>query len=141
MSARPAELIRRTQQTLAALYAAGNGRGGLPLPQFAVLEALKNRGPQNLTALVSLTGIDRSTMSDMIRRMRTEGLVSGQRGEPDARAIVVTLEWAGRKALAGSETALWNAEVKIMAAMSPVERTKFLNALAIVAYARPRRDR
>ena len=60
---RPAELVRRTAQAFGALYGACAPADGLTLVQFAVLDCLMRHGPQTITALVKLTGIDRSTLA------------------------------------------------------------------------------
>jgi len=46
-----------------------------------------------------MTGIDRSTLAEMVRRMLERGLLSRERTEKDARANAVAITGSGRKAL------------------------------------------
>lgn len=49
------------------------------------------------TALVELTGIDRSTLADMVQRMLEKGLLSRERTtQEDQRANAVAISSAGR---------------------------------------------
>ena len=55
------------------------------------------RGPQAFaqTDLVRATGIDRSTLADLVARMTTKGLLERERSTIDARAKAVKLSEAG----------------------------------------------
>lgn len=138
---RPAELVRRTQQALAALYEASAPSDDLTLPQFALLDALKRHGPQTGAALITLTGVDRSTLFGMVERLRTAGMlatVAVESPKPGRNPMALSLTPKGLRALAKAETAVWNAEVKLMSTLAPHERATFLNALAVTAFAGPR---
>jgi DNA-binding MarR family transcriptional regulator len=140
MTARPSELIRRTGQALNALYTAAHP-DGLTLAQFTVLEMLKRHGQQTARSLCSLTGMDRTTIFGMLLRMTKAGLVAGgpvERQMTGRNPFAYRVAPAGKKAMRQAETALWNAEVQIMKTLTPPERSLFLNALRIVAYAGPR---
>jgi DNA-binding MarR family transcriptional regulator len=137
---RPAELIRRTNQALIAVYS-GMNRDGLTMPQFAVLETLSRLGPQTRDSLCALTDIDRSTMADMTQRLCRDRLALAGRaavGRQGPKPIELSLTASGRRALAAAETALWNAEVQVMSRLTPTARADFLNALGKTAYERPR---
>lgn len=138
---RPAELVRRTQQSLTALYEAGAPEDGLTLPQFTVLDALKRHGPQTGQALIKLTGIDRSTLFSMRTRLAGDELIATVKvatGEPGPVPMALSLTHKGVRALKKAETAVWNAEVKLMARLTPQEKAVLLNALALTAFAGPR---
>jgi DNA-binding MarR family transcriptional regulator len=132
MTARPAELVRRTNQALAAIYSTAHPKG-LTIPQFAVLDVLRTEGPKFLWQLVEATGIDRSSMSEMVKRLAREGLVKIERDERDARRMRATITIMGRKAARKAETPLWNAEVDLMAKLTPQERGFFIKAMGIIA--------
>jgi DNA-binding MarR family transcriptional regulator len=138
---RPAELVRRTQQALAALYEASAPSEDLTLPQFAVLDALKRHGPQTGAAMITLTGIDRTTLFGLVDRLRSAGMlvtVKIESEKPGPRPLRCSLTPKALRALAKAETAVWNAEVKLMSTLTPQERATFLNALAVTAFAGPR---
>ena len=65
----PSLLIRRCQQFYSDLYARETGARDLTKQQFIVLCALEDHEGASQTALVEMTGIDRSTLAEMVRRM------------------------------------------------------------------------
>ena len=87
------------------------------------------------TALVEITGIDRSTLAEMVRRMLEKGLLSRERTEEDARANAVAISPAGRKALRGARNAADRAERALLEALPQPERQKFVKALSQIAQA------
>lgn len=78
------------------------------------------------TAIVSLTGIDRSTTATVLRAMETAGLVKRARSKQDARAMVLSLTAAGRSKADLAKRAMRAAEEQVTA------RVKGLDKLRIV---------
>lgn len=139
---RPVDLIRRTQQSLKALYEAGGPIDDLTLPQFCVLDCLKRHGPQTATALVTLTGVDRTTLFQMVDMLRKTGLLAAvqiESSKPGRNPLAVSLTPKGMRLLGRADSAVWNAEVKLMSTLTPHERSTFLNVLAVTAFSGPRR--
>ena len=87
----PSHLMRRCQQFYGDLYARETGARDLTKQQFMVLAALEHNDGASQTALVEITGIDRSTLAEMVRRMLERGLLSRERTEEDARANAVAI--------------------------------------------------
>jgi DNA-binding MarR family transcriptional regulator len=135
LSESPSHLIKRCQQYFGDLYAREAGSCELTKQQFTVLAALENNEGVSQTALVEMTGIDRSTLAEMVRRMLERGLVSRQRTEQDARANAVAITTNGRKALRVARSAADRAEKLLLEALPPSERPKFVKALATIAAA------
>jgi DNA-binding MarR family transcriptional regulator len=131
----PSHLIRRCQQFYGDLYAREAGGKELTKQQFTVLAALENNEGASQTALVEITGIDRSTLAEMVRRMLEKGLLSRERTEEDQRANAVAISPAGRKALRSARNAADRAERALLDALPPAERAKFVKALAQIAVA------
>ena len=75
------------------------GRRDLTPRQYAVLLTVAQNEGLNQTQLVELTGIDRSTLADVVRRMLKKGLLQRRRTRDDARAYAVKLTDEGRKVL------------------------------------------
>ena len=96
----PNHLLHRALQRALDIYAEEFGEGGITQRQFAVLAASEARDGATQADLVRITGIDRSTLADMARRMIEKGLLERQRSALDARANAVRLTEAGRIALA-----------------------------------------
>jgi len=131
----PSHLIRRCQQYFGDLYAREAGACELTKQQFIVLAALENNEGVSQTALVELTGIDRSTLAEMVRRMLEKGLISRERTETDARANAVAISASGRKALRLARTATDRAEKALLEPLPPSDRAKFVKSLAAIAAA------
>ncbi len=93
----PGHLLRRAQQYANDLYTQEVGPDGLTPRQFAVLHAVELHEGLSQTQLVRETGIDRSTLADMISRMLRKDLLARKRTEDDARANAVRITPAGRR--------------------------------------------
>src|ERR1700722_20452085 len=76
LSEAPSHLIRRCQQFYGDLYAREAGSRELTKQQFTLLCALEQHDGASQTILVDITGIDRSTLAEMVRRMLEKGLLS-----------------------------------------------------------------
>ena len=68
LSEAPSHLIRRCQQFYGDLYAREAGGKELTKQQFILLCALEQNDGASQTALVEITGIDRSTLAEMFCR-------------------------------------------------------------------------
>ena len=131
----PSHLIKRCQQYFGDLYAREASASELTKQQFTVLAALDSNEGVSQTALVEMTGIDRSTLAEMVRRMLDRGLLSRERTEKDARANAVAITTAGRKAVRVARSAADRAEKAFLDPLPPGERAKFVKALAAIATA------
>jgi DNA-binding MarR family transcriptional regulator len=135
LSEAPSHLIRRCQQFYGDLYARESSAKDLTKQQYTLLCALEQNDGVNQTALVEITGIDRSTLAEMVRRMLEKGLLSRKRTEKDQRANAVAISPAGRKALRGARNAADRAERAFLVALPVPERQKFVKALSQIAQA------
>jgi DNA-binding MarR family transcriptional regulator len=131
----PSHLMRRCHQYFGDLYAQETGARDLTKQQFTVLAALEHHDGVSQTALVEATGIDRSTLAEMVRRMLDRGLLSRERTEEDARANAVAITLAGRKALRSARIAAERAEKALLEALPAIERQRFMKSLAAIASA------
>jgi DNA-binding MarR family transcriptional regulator len=131
----PSHLIRRCQQYFGDLFSREAGTSDLTKQQYTVLAALENNEGVSQTALVEMTGIDRSTLAEMVRRMLERGLVSRERTEKDARANAVAVTAAGRKALRTGRSAAERAERALLEPLAPSDRAKFIKSLSAIASA------
>jgi DNA-binding MarR family transcriptional regulator len=135
LSESPSHLLKRCSQYFGDLYAHEIGSNELTKQQFTVLAALEHNDGISQTALVEITGIDRSTLAEMVRRMLEKGLLSRERTEEDQRANAVVISQNGRKALRAARTASERAEKAMLDALPPAERQRFVKLLAAVATA------
>src|SRR5471032_2883003 len=135
LSEAPSHLIRRCQQFYGDLYAREVGSRELTKQQFILLCALEQHDGASQTTLVEITGIDRSTLAEMVRRMLEKGLLSRERTEEDQRANAVAISPSSRKALRGARNAADRAERVLLEALPQPERQKFVKALSQIAQA------
>lgn len=128
-SIRPSEGVRRAYQRLAASF-----DGPVTLPQAAILRSLLV-GARTQTQIVSASGIDRSTVGEMLRRMHAQGLTTAKQSEEDKRANLVEITKVGRRALIKANHALFMAEAAMMQMVPSADRAAFLRALRAIALA------
>jgi DNA-binding MarR family transcriptional regulator len=132
----PSHLLHRALQAAVDLYAADAADGAITQRQHAVLAACAATTPApSQSELVRLTGIDRSTLADMVARMITKGLLARDRSDTDARAKVVRLTEAGTAALEAAAPRVAQADARLMALLGPGKRAPFLAALGKLARA------
>ena len=89
LSQSPSHLLHRAQQLAQDRFAAAAGAHGVTLRQFAVLAAIAEKPGRSQTDLVVATGVDRSTLADMITRMEKRSWIMRVTAADDARANAV----------------------------------------------------
>lgn len=132
----PSHLLHRVLQIALDIYNEEAGEGALTQRQYAVLSALNSSEGLSQTDLVHLTGIDRSTLADLVARMLTKGLLKRERSATDARANLVQLDAAGRTALDDMHPRVLAADEKILSLLSPPKRDSFVKLLRKITSAR-----
>ena len=85
----PGHLLRRCDQRSEELFTAALGTDGPTRQQIALLVAVCQHPDTSQAELVSLTGIDKNTLTQMIRRLTERGLLERRRGERDARTNAI----------------------------------------------------
>ena len=128
----PSHLLHRAQQSAVNLSASALSEQGLTLRQFAVLAALSKAEGQSQASLVSQTGIDRSTLADMVVRMEKAGYIKRVASQEDRRAKAVSLLAKGRKAYEAALPAVEAADKQILDMIRANRRSGFLSSLATI---------
>jgi DNA-binding MarR family transcriptional regulator len=123
-------LLHRAAQRALDFYAEEGGAGAVTQRQHAVLAAVAAREGAAQADLVAATGVDRSTLADMVARMLDKGLLVRERSSLDARANAVRLTDAGRLALAETGPKAAAADGRLLALLPKGKRQGFLDALA-----------
>ena len=130
----PSHLLHRALQRALDLYAEAFGDSAITQRQFAVLAAADEREGATQADLVRITGIDRSTLADMARRMIAKGLLERERSNVDARANAVHVTEAGRAALADARPKMAAADARLLKLISGGgRRTTFVGLLRDLA--------
>jgi len=114
----PSHLLHRALQRALDIYAEEFGEGAITQRQFAVLAAAETHEGATQADLVRTTGIDRSTLADMARRMIDKGLLERERSTLDARANAVRLTDAGRATLAEASPRMAAADGRVLKLLS-----------------------
>ena len=131
----PGHLLRRANQFANDLYTNETDSSGLTQRQFAVLFAVDQREGASQTELVQATGIDRSTLADMIVRMQSKDLLARKRTDADQRANSVRITPVGRRAMRAALPAVLRSEAGILEVLPQRMRNEFIKALTLIAKA------
>lgn len=131
----PYHLLRRAWQYAGDLYAKEVGDHGLTHRQFTVLLAVAQNEGASQTDLVGLTGIDRSTLADLVGRLIKRGMLQRKRTKEDARANSIKLSAAGRRALKTAQPGALSADKKLLKVLPTDKRKEFLSALMQISEA------
>lgn len=112
--------LHRAAQTADERLLKAFGELDVPLTprQAVVLEAISQHDGCNQTTLVEVTGVDRSTMTDIVRRLTDRDLVKRNRTRNDARSYALHLSMDGIEALAAAR----RADASVAAALSALVR-------------------
>jgi len=131
----PSHLMHRVLQLALDIYSEEAGADGPTQRQFAVMEAVAAKEGLTQTDLVRATGIDRSTLADLVTRMTAKGLLDRERSTIDARAKAVRLSEAGAELLASARPRVEAADKRIMALLPKGKREGFIELLSDLATA------
>ncbi len=98
--------------------------------QYMVLTAASESPGISQTGLVAMTGIDRSTLADIVRRLvEDKGLLNRRRDKNDARAYAVSLTSTGKDVLNRMKEPAEEADRATLSALSEAERKQLLKML------------
>ena len=106
--------------------------GDLTPRQLAVLTTVAQNEGVSQTRLVDRTGIDRSTLADIVRRMQRKGLLQRRRTKEDARAYAVKLTDEGRRLLRLAEPLAKRVDDRILEALPARQREQFVDDLLAI---------
>lgn len=122
-------LLHRAQQLASDRFALLMGDKDLTLRQFVVMAAVAARPGLAQVELVRDTGIDRSTLADMMNRLERRGWIERRASELDGRAHAVFMSNAGLETLADARCHAMAADAAIL---DPLPRTKAKALTAIL---------
>ena len=112
------------------------GVGDLTPRQFAVLVTVSQNEGLSQTHLVERTGIDRSTLADIVRRMLKKGLLQRRRTKEDARAYAVKLTEEGWRVLRSAEPLARRVDDRVLAVLpNQTQRDRFVSDLNTIVEA------
>lgn len=132
LSRSPIHLLHRAGQCAGDIFHAEMKVGGLTPRQLAVLITVSQNEGLSQTGLVERTGIDRSTLADIVRRMQRKGLLQRRRTKEDARAYAVKITDEGRRVLRTAEPLAKRVDDKVLDALPGKQREQFIDDLQAI---------
>jgi MarR family transcriptional regulator, temperature-dependent positive regulator of motility len=128
----PIHLLHRASQVVEEIFTAEIEIDRLTPRQLAVLITVAQNEGLSQTGIVDRTGIDRSTLADIVRRLHKRGLLQRRRTKDDARAYAVKLTEEGRRVLRTAEPLARRVDDRILDALPAKRREAFMGALAAI---------
>jgi DNA-binding MarR family transcriptional regulator len=92
-------LLHRASQRASEIFAQETRDFDLTARQYAVITTVAQHEGLSQTDLVRLTGIDRSTLADVVQRLLKRGVIQRERTTEDGRTYAVRLSAEGRELL------------------------------------------
>jgi DNA-binding MarR family transcriptional regulator len=123
-------LLHRAGQVADELFAAEMAGSDLTPRQYAVLTALAKHETASQTDIVKETGIDRSTLADIVKRLVERGALVRRRAKHDARAYAVRLTPAGQAVLKQAEPAAQRVNERLLKQLPAARRAELTDALS-----------
>lgn len=126
-------LLKRAVQYSVHLYMDEVGKSGLTHRQFTVLLAVDTHEGKSQTELVKITGIDRSTLADLVARLMAQGYLQRRRTKEDARTNAIRLTPIGKKMLKTAQGGAEDIDKKMLASFSATDRRTLVDCLSALA--------
>jgi MarR family transcriptional regulator, temperature-dependent positive regulator of motility len=128
-------LLHRAGQCASEIFQVELGSDELTPRQYAILLTVAQNEGLSQTQLVELTGIDRSTLADVVRRMLKKGLLHRRRTRDDARAYAVKLTDEGSRVLKTHDPTARKVDERILASLPTQQRDRFMQDLHAIVQA------
>ena len=129
----PSHLLKRAAQYSNLIYMGEVGKSGLTHRQFTVLLAVDKNDGKSQTELVKLTGIDRSTLADLVARLLAQGYLQRRRTKDDGRTNAIRITAVGKKMLKMAQPGADEVDRHLLSLIATSERKGFIENLAILA--------
>ena len=126
----PIHLLHRAGQCAADIFQTEISE--LTPRQLTVLMTVASDEGVSQTKLVEASGIDRSTLADLVRRLCRKGFLQRKRKREDARSYAVKLTDEGRRVLSAAGPAARRVDERVIGALPGKQREAFLTALASI---------
>ena len=132
LSKSPLHLFHRAVQVVTEIYQTEMSSYDLTARQYAVLYALAHSDGMSQSRLVDATGIDRSTMADIVRRMLKKGIIQRKRDKDDARAYEVKITEEGERLFRAVAPIVHRIEERLLSSLNAKRADEFLANLGTI---------
>jgi MarR family transcriptional regulator, temperature-dependent positive regulator of motility len=126
-------LLKRAVQYSIHTYMNAGGKSGLTHRQFTVLLAADAHDGRSQTELVKMTGIDRSTLADLVARLMAQGYLQRRRTKDDARTNAIRLTPIGKKMLKQAQAGAEEVDRHLLSMLPSGDRKTMMECLATLA--------
>ena len=131
-------LLHRAGQCAEVLFTNEAARNDMTPRQFAVLVCVADNPDISQTGLVEQTGVDRSTLADVVRRLVKKGLLQRKRTRRDARMYAVRLTSRGSSLLNSVKPLASKVDQRILSVLRADQRGGFIESLGEIVRAMSR---
>jgi len=128
----PGHLLRRCHQRSEELFALAIGSDGPTRQQIGLLVTVCQHPAASQAELVMLTGIDKNTLAQMIKRLTRRGLLEQRRGEHDARTNAISATRAAVRMLAQMMPRIRRVQEQILEPLPKTLRPVFQRCLRLL---------
>ena len=135
LSESPSHMLRRAEQFAAETFLKAELPDGVTIRQTVLLAAIAEAEGASQSNLVGATGVDRSTLAEMMARMEQKGFIVRSAAEDDGRAKSVSLTNEGRRRLEAALPAMRAVDKALLDALPANRRASFKATLLVLAKA------
>ena len=122
-------LLHRAGQLAEDIFSRSIGDLGITARQYVVLSVVNGLDDPSQTTLCEISGIDRSTLADVVRRLVSSGLLTRRRTRNDARMYAVRITPEGKSVLEKAGPIAQEVDAAVLTSLSASERETFNNLL------------
>jgi DNA-binding MarR family transcriptional regulator len=134
----PLHLLHRVHQRATELFQEKMAGIDITARQYVVLVTVAQNDGASQQDIIDNTGIDRSTVSQIMQTMIRKGLLKRKRTKEDARAYAITVTDQGRDILKASEAIVEGVNEALVAALSATRAKTFIDNLRSIIAERAR---
>ena len=135
LDALPGHFIRRMQQIAVAIFLEETEANAVTPVQYAALTAIAKAPGIDQRTMARTVGFDTSTITGVIDRLESRGLMQRDASPDDRRVRLLTLTNAGRELLLSIQPAVMRAQTRMLEPLSKAERVEFMRMLRVLVTA------
>jgi DNA-binding MarR family transcriptional regulator len=122
-------LLHRAGQLAEDIFTRSIGDLGITARQYVVLSVVDGLEDPSQTTLCEISGIDRSTLADIVRRLVSRGLLTRRRTRNDARMYAVRITPEGKRILEKANPIAVKVDAAVLKGLTESERETFNSLL------------
>lgn len=109
-------------------------QSGLTGPQLAALKEIHRQGPVTAGSIAKAIHLSQGTVTGILRRLESRGLITRERGELDRRTTLINITPKGQSVLSQAPSLLQDNFLERLAGLETWEQTQILSTLQRVAH-------